>query len=154
MGKLAVGLDIAVRFAVIVVAWLLIREFWAEDKGPDADGVPVRLLIPPLGAYLLWNVWFIGRSSRRWKLGVIGDSGFLQVVGVLSFARLLWLLPLADDLWWQHRNRLMILVAASVVCTALALGEGIRMASLQPGSHARIEGTSDQDGRPGRARSG
>jgi hypothetical protein len=144
MGKLAVLLDIAVRCGVMVAIWLLIREFWAE-------GV-VRLLIPLLGAYLIWNVWVIGRSSRSWKLGESGDSSYLQMIGALSLARLLWLVPLADDLWWQHRNRLMVLVAASVVCTILAIGEGIRLASVRPSRSCDRTEPGDLDGQVGSSR--
>lgn len=127
VGKLAVVLDIAVRCGVIIVTWLLIREFWAEEPvGPNGDGFPVRILIAPLGAYVLWNTWAIARSIRVWAAGSITDTSFLALLGTLSAARLLWLRPLADDLWYRHRDRLTVLVIASVAIAVLALGEAIR----------------------------
>jgi hypothetical protein len=82
-----------------------------------------------------------------------GISPSVRSPTALNLARLLWLLPLADDWWWQHRNRLMVLVAASVVCAILALGEAIRLASVRPsGSRDRTMG-SDLDGQLGSSRS-
>jgi hypothetical protein len=60
------------------------------------------------------------------------SSSFLALVGTLSLARLVWLLPLADDWWWHHRDRLMVLVVASAVCAVLALGEAIRLKMVRP----------------------
>lgn len=131
MGRLAAAsatvLDVAARCAVIVVCALLAREFWGEPE-PNGDGLPVRLLIPPLAAYVVWNVWIIARLGHRWVSGTFDDSSFLALLGALSLARLLWLLPLADDLWWHHRHRLMVLVAVSVATAVLALGTAIRLA--------------------------
>lgn len=126
VGKFVVALDIAARCAVFVVGVLLIREFW-EEPGAGADGLPVQLLIAPLVAYLIWNVWVIIRSSRRWMSESVGGSSFLASLGALSLGRLLWLLPLADDLWWRYRDRLMLLVGVSVAIAILALGEAIRL---------------------------
>lgn len=132
IGKMAVVVDTVVRCGVIIVTWLLIREFWAEETGPNEDGVPVRILIVPIGAYLVWNIWAIARSGRVWAAGSITDTSFLALVGALSAARLLWLLPLADDLWYRHRDRLMVLVVASVACAVLALGGAIRGSLVRP----------------------
>lgn len=131
IGKVAVALDVAVRCGVIVVTWLLMRKFWAEDIEPNADGPPVRLLAIPLGAYLVWNLSVIARSSRAWTMGSIADPSFLAMVGALSAVRLVWLLPLPDDLWWRHRDRLMALVVASAACTVLALGQAIRLQTVR-----------------------
>jgi hypothetical protein len=125
IGRSAIVLDVAVRCGVIAVSVLLIGEFWGEPE-PDSDGVPVLVLVPPLVAYLAWNLWFVGRSIRAWISRRFTDASFLTLLGVLSLARLLWLLPLADDLWWRHRDRLMVLVVASLACGALALGEAIK----------------------------
>jgi hypothetical protein len=127
VGKLAVVLDVAVRCGVIIVTWVLIREFWAEEPvESNADGLPVRQLVAPIGAYLFWNVWAIARSIRVWAAGSIADTSFLALLGTLSLARLLWLRPLADELWDRHRDRGMTLFIASVACAALALGEALR----------------------------
>jgi hypothetical protein len=139
IGKMAVVVDTVVRCGVIVVTWLLIREFWAEEIGPNGDGLPVRLLIAPLGAYVVWNIWAIARSSRVWAAGSITETSFLALLGALSAARLLWLLPLADDLWYRHRDRLMILVVASVACAVLALGEAIRGSLVRPPVGSRLD---------------
>ena len=108
----------------LLVGVLLVREFWGEP-GSDSDGPPVQLLIPPLIAYLAWNVWVVARSGRRWVSGSLDDSAFLASLGVLGLVRLLWLLPLADDWWFRHRERLMLLVVMSVVAAVLALGAAI-----------------------------
>ena len=127
VGRLAVVLDVAVRCGVIIVTWVLMSEFWAEEEvGPNGDGFPVRILIAPLGAYVLWNIWAIARSIRVWAAGSVTDTSFLALLGTLSAARLLWLRPLANDLWYRHRDRLMVLVVASVACAVLALGEAVR----------------------------
>ncbi len=116
MAKLGVGLDVVTRCAVIVVCWLLIREFWG------AQGSPVPLLIGPLIVYAGWNVWIINRCLRRWRAGTVGEVSFLVNLGALSLARLYPVLLLADDLWWHHRDRLMVLVATSVITAVLTLG--------------------------------
>ncbi len=149
MAKLAVALDVAVRCCVILVASLLIREFWTEDNEPDGDGFPVRLLILPGVAYVLWNLWFLARSCRTWISGSLGDSSFLALLGALSLARLIWLLPLADDWWWHHRHRLALLEVASVACAILALGEAIRLTTTRPASAADDPVSADRNGRLG-----
>jgi hypothetical protein len=126
IGKTAVVVDIAVRCGVIVVTWLLIREFWAEEIGPNGDGPPLQLLSVLLGVYVVWNIWVIGRSIRAWVAGSITETSFLALLGTLSVARLLWLRPLADDHWDRHHERLMILVVASITCAVLALAEALR----------------------------
>lgn len=133
-------LDIAVRCGVIIVGLLLIREF--NEPEPSGDGLPVRMLIPLLVAYLAWNIWIIGQLSRSWLSRSLEDASFFTLLGSLSLARLLWLLPLADDWWWHHRHRLMVLVVASVVCTVVALGEAIRltMARSSVASHSELPG--------------
>lgn len=85
----------------------------------------MRLLVPPLIAYLAWNIWVVTRSIRRWSSGALGDSSFLASLGVLSLVRLPWLLSLADDWWWHHRRRLMVLVVVSIVIAVVALGTAI-----------------------------
>ena len=126
IGKTAVVVDIAVRCGVIIVTWLLLREFWGEEIDPNGDGPPLQLLSVLLGAYVLWNVWAIVRSIRVWAAGSITDTSFLALLGTLSAARLLWLRPLADDRWDRHHDRLMILVMASITCAVLALAEALR----------------------------
>lgn len=143
VGKLAALLDTAARCGVIVVGVLLIQEFWGEPE-PNSDGPPVQLLIPPLIAYLAWNIWLMTRSSRRWISGSLGDRSFLASLGVLSLVRLLWLLPLADDWWWRYRQRLMVLVVMSVVTAVLALGAAIRLATA---SSSGVEDESRSDDR-------
>ena len=140
MGKLAVLLDIAARCAVGVVSVLLIREFWGEPE-PNSDGPPVQMLIPPLIAYIGWNIWVVTRSSRRWISGSLGESSFLASLGVLSLVRLVWLLPLADDWWWHYRQRLMVLIVTSVATAVLALGAAIRLATAN-------SSTADDDAQP------
>ena len=148
MAKLAAVLDVAVRCGVIVVAALLLREFWTKNTEPNGDGLPV-LLILPLGAYVVWNLWIVARSSRTWISGSLGESSFLALLGTLSLARLLWLVPLADDWWWRHRHRLMVLVVASVACAILALGEAIRLTMIRPVVPADESVCSDRNGRLG-----
>jgi hypothetical protein len=116
MAKLGVAIDVGTRCAVLVVCWLLMREFWG------AEGSPVPLLIGPLIVYAGWNVWIITRCLRRWRAGSIGEMSFLVNLGALSIVRLYPVLLLADDLWWHHRDRLMVLVATSVVTAVLTLG--------------------------------
>ena len=140
IGKLAVVLDTVVRCGVIIVTGVLVRDFWAEEPvGPNGDGFPVRILIAPLGAYVLWNTWMIARSIRGWDAGSITDTSFLALLGTLSAARLLWLRPLADDLWYRHRDRLIVLVIASVACAVLALGEAIRGSVLRAPVDERLD---------------
>ena len=124
IGKSAVVLDVAVRCGVIVVIGLLTSEFVSQQIEPNSDGFPERILIVTLVAYLVWNLAVIVRSSRAWAAGSIGDPSFLALLGALSLARLLWLLPLADDLWWRHRDRLMVVVVASVVSRGAHAGRG------------------------------
>lgn len=120
---------------------LLIREFWGEPE-PNSDGPPVQMLIPPLIAYIGWNVWVMTRSSRRWISGSLGDSSFFASLGVFSLVRLVWLLPLADDWWWRYRQRLMVLIAMSVATALLALGAAIRLATA---SSSAVEGDAQPD---------
>jgi hypothetical protein len=131
MGRVGVAIDVVARAAVIVVCVLLIREFWGVYIGPNGDGVPVRLAIPPLAAYVVWNVWVAVRSIRALRRAAGLDTSFLANVGGLSVVRLVWLLPLADDLWWRHRDRLMVLVVASVTAAALTFGAAIRSAASE-----------------------
>jgi hypothetical protein len=132
VGRVGVALDLLIRVAVIVVAAMLIHEFWSERVEPNGDGVPVRLLIGPLMLYVGWNVRVMVRSVRAWRVSTLSGASFLTSVGLLSFARLLWLLPLADDLWWRHRQPLTVIIAASVVCTILALGDAIARSIVRP----------------------
>ena len=138
-------LDVAIRCGVIVVSVLLFGEFWGEPE-PNSDGFPGLLLIPPLVAYLIWNLWFVVQSFEAWRSRGLTDASFLTLLGVLSLARLLWLLPLADDVWWRHRHRLMVFVVASVACGALALGEAIKLTMVRS-SVVSESRSGDQDDR-------
>lgn len=122
-------LDLVIRVAVIVVASLLIREFWSERIEPNGDGVPVRLLVAPLVVYIGWNVNVIVRSVGALRTWPLSGPASLASIGLLSAARLLWLEPLAGDWWWRHRQPLTVLMVASVVCTILTLGEELARAA-------------------------
>ncbi|MEZ5225651.1 MAG: hypothetical protein R2710_02970 [Acidimicrobiales bacterium] len=121
--KGVVSLDVALRFAAMVIAVSLLREFRQESESvePNSDGFPVGLLIGPLAVFVVWNLVLMGVSIRRWSKGSLGEVGHVSLVGALSAARVLWMFPLADDLWYRHHDQLMVLVAASVLCTAGAL---------------------------------
>jgi hypothetical protein len=58
-----------------------------------------------------------------WAARSITDISFLALLGTLSLARLLWLRPLADELWDCHRDRGMTLFIASIACAVLPLGD-------------------------------
>lgn len=118
--KVVVAMDGALRCGVVVVAFVLIREFWGEPE-PNSDGLPVGLLVVPLLGYIGWNVAVIGWSIRRWAGASLVDVHFLTKIGGLSALRLLLLLALADDVMYRHRGSLMVLVVASLVCALLAL---------------------------------
>jgi hypothetical protein len=44
-----------------------------------------------------------------------------------------------DDLWYRQRDRLMMLVVASIVCTVLALGAAIRRTMARPDPSGRLD---------------
>ena len=97
----------------------LIREFWVEAQDPFAE-FPLTFAIPPLIAYLGWNLWVMLRVSWPRLSGSEVKWPMPHLLGKLSLVRAVALQWLASDLWWQHRVPLMVLVAGSLLVTGLA----------------------------------
>jgi len=119
-GSVAVGVDAAVRCGVVVVVVSLIREFWVESQDPFSE-FPLTFAIPPLLAYLGWNLWVVLTVTLPWLSGAEMKWSMIPTLGKVSLARAVAVQWLAGDLWWQHRGSLSVLVAGSLLVTGLAL---------------------------------
>lgn len=121
VGVLAVVLDAATRLAMILVASALIAEFATKTIGPNGDGIPPRIFVPPLVAYVLWNLAMLRWSFRWCAKRAPSDSTYLIAIAIASLVRVRLLGFLAGDVMYHERNMLEPLAYASWACVAFAI---------------------------------